>query len=63
MKNVDTSKNYLQKILWEMGKVIEKSFVPNFKNLMTICGLFETQLSTSFYKIPKNIKIFICSKN
>ena len=26
---------------------------------MNICGLFEAQLSTSSYKIPKNIKIFI----
>ena len=33
-----------------------------FKNLMTICSLFESQISTSFQKIPKNIKIFIHSK-
>ena len=55
MKNVDAGKNYL----WEMRNVIEKSLVPKFKHLMTICGLFEAQLSTSSYKIPNNIKIFI----
>ena len=39
-------------------KIIFKTFVgnvgdhwENFKNLMTICGLFELQFSTSFYNI------------
>ena len=36
MKNVDAGKDYLQKILWKMWKVIEKSMVTKFKNLMTI---------------------------
>ena len=62
MKNVNAGKIYLQKILWEMWEIIEKSLVPKFKNLMTICGLFEAQRSTNFYKIPKKYYTFKIQK-
>ena len=62
MKNVDAGKDFLPKMLWEMQKVIEKSLVPKFKMLVIIYGLFEAQFSTSFYKMPKHIKIFMHSK-
>ena len=54
MKNVDTGKDYLQNILSKIWEIIEKCLVSKIKNLMTICGLFETQFSSSFYKKPKN---------
>ena len=55
MKNVHPGKNYMQNILWKMWEIIEKNLVPKFTNLMTICGMFEAQPSTNFYKTPKKM--------
>ena len=62
MKNVDAGKNYMQKNLWKMWEIIEKSLVPKFTNLMTIGGIFEAQPSSNFYKTPKKCCTFKIQK-